>query len=113
MKNLIDKNEIHRLKKALKDKNYKKLEDWAYGIQLQIEDELNKQYRKKLEERIEIYTLVLTYILHFNEGTKFGQKRLTSFINDLHETVYMIYRKELNFMDLIKQLKQDNIDFKF
>ena len=111
MESLIDKNELHRLKKALKNEKDSKLESWAYELQRQIESKVEKEYDKRFDEQTDMFLVLNAYLLHFNSSTKFGGKRLTSFMNDLVETLNMIERKEIDFVDLKEQLEKDNIYF--
>ena len=52
---VITKDEMHRLKKALKSDEVNKLKDWGYGLGLQINSINAKLYRddynKRLHER--------------------------------------------------------------
>ena len=51
----------------------------------------------------------MLYTLHFNEYTKFGNKRLKSVMDDLGVTLKGFYKGEFKREDYIKMLKDDGI----
>ena len=112
---IINRSEIRRLKKALKDKNDDKIIDWAKQFEKQIsrvyEKRANEKTDRDLEGMIELFLFTIRYTLHFNESTKFGNKRIESFMEDLLETVDMFRRGEAVPEDFEKQLEEDNINF--
>lgn len=112
MLSLLDKNELRRLQKAAKDKNVDKLYDWARGLELQLCQQYNKVYEEELEESIDNFILTIVYTLHFNESTRFGNKRIKEFMRDLFETIDMFKRGEAKPQDYQKALKEDGIIYK-
>lgn len=90
-KSILDRNEIRRLQKAARDKDLRKLADWAAQFEESISKEFDAIYKKRtdaeLERMIDIIYLTIMYTLHFNESTMFGKKRIKSFMEDLIATV--------------------------
>ena len=109
LKSLINKDEIRRLEKAARDKDKHKLADWASQFEEQIRQEYNRAYHDELGSAIDIFTLTIVYTLHFNQMTKFGNKRIKDFMDDLYETIDMFRRGEAKPNDYKKQLEDDNI----
>lgn len=112
MVSLLDKNEIHRLKKAAKDNNISKLYDWANQLEYQLSQQYEKAFEQELEDALENFILTIVYTLHFHESTKFGKKRISEFMDDLLETIDMFKRGEAVPEDYKQQLKKDGIIFK-
>ena len=109
LKSLINKDEIRRLEKAARDKDKHKLADWASQFEEQIRQEYNRAYHDELGSAIDIFTLTIVYTLHFNQMTKFGNKRIKDFMDDLFETVDMFRRGEAVPDDYRKELAEDKI----
>ena len=112
MVSLLDKNEIHRLKKAAKDNNINKLYDWAMQLEYQLSQQYEKVFEQELADSLDNFILTIVYTLHFNESTKFGKKRIGEFMDDLLETIDMFKRGEAVPQDYKEQLKKDGIIFK-
>ena len=112
MLSLLDKNEMHRLKKAAKENNMMKLYDWATQLEYQLSQQYERVFEKELEDSIDNFILTIVYTLHFHESTKFGKKRITDFMDDLLETIDMFKRGEAVPQDYKDQLKKDGIIFK-
>ena len=110
IKSGVNKEEIKRLQKAASDKNKTKLADWAKQFEYQVEQEFEKYYREQLGEAIDNFILTMVYSLHFSELTKFGNKRIKEFMDDLLETVDMFRRGEANPEDYRNQLKEHSIN---
>ena len=111
IKSVVNKEEIKRLQRAAVDKNKTKLADWAKQFEYQLTLEFDTWYRKQLEEAVDNLILTMVYSLHFSELTKFGNKRIKEFMDDLLETVDMFRRGEANPEDYQKQLKEHGINF--
>lgn len=109
LESLINKDEIRRLERAARDKNKEKLVDWATQFEEQMRAEYEREYKKELGTSIDNFILTVVYTLHFNEATKFGNKRIKSFVNDLFETVDMFRRGEAVPDDYRKELAEDKI----
>ena len=79
MESLLDRNEIRRLQKAARDKDIRKLADWAS----QFEDSIRQEYEKMFEDRVEEdllssidnFIVAIIYTLHFNEKCKFRRQK--------------------------------------
>ena len=116
IKTLVTRDEIRRLQKAVKDNNKQKLWEWAIQFEKQISQEyekvLEKEIQSQLAESIDIFILTIIYTLHFNEKTRFGDKRISDFMEDLFETVDMFKRGEAVPDDYRKQLADDGIIIK-
>lgn len=114
----ITKEEMHRLKKALKEGELQKLKDWAYGLGLQLDNSIAKQYNEYYEKKLKednLWTIkcmetVLIYTLHFNEKCKFGGNRIKDFMDDFTSCFELITNKECNLEDYIEQLKAEKIE---
>lgn len=109
IKSLINKEELRRLEKAAKDKDKRKLADWARQFEEQICYEYELKFKEELGSFIDILMLTVVYTLHFNESTKFANKRINSFMEDLLETIDMFRRGEAVPEDYREALKKDNI----
>lgn len=108
-KTLITKDELKRLKKALNDKNEKKILDWARDFECQVEQKYQRMYKEELDIAIDNFILTIVYTLRYNEATGFGGKRIDSFMEDLLETIDMFRRGEAVPNDYREQLKKDKI----
>lgn len=108
-KTLITKDELKRLKRALKDKNENKILDWAREFECQVEQKYQRIYKEELDTSIDNFILTIVYTLRYNESTGFGGKRIDGFMKDLLETIDMFRRGEAVPADYRKQLKEDGI----
>lgn len=104
-------NEIRRLEKAARDKDRKKLWEWAEQFENQIKKEYEAVMEEDLGNSIDIMCLALAYTLSFNEKTKFGVERLTDFLDDFFVTVDMFSIGEYSPEDYAKQLEKKGIYF--
>lgn len=110
---MFDTNELNRLQRCAKNKDKKEIIKWGK----EFEDRLNKKYyelyKKQymiwLDETFKDLDTALMYTLHFNEQTRFGNKRLKSVMDDLGMTMRGFYRKEFNREEYNKMLKDDGI----
>lgn len=113
----MNKDEFNRLdrakQKADKKKSQQPLYDWAIQLEQQLSDKTKKFYEERYEEHmrisIEWYLIAMMYVLHFNEKTKFGAKRLQDVMNDIQATA-VLFGKEYSADDYIQQLKDDGIE---
>jgi len=113
----MNKDEFNRLdrakQKADKKKSQQPLYDWAIQLEQQLSDKTKKFYEERYEEHmrisIEWYLIAMMYVLHFNEKTRFGAKRLQDVMNDIQATA-VLFGKEYSAEDYIQQLKDDGIE---
>lgn len=109
IRSLLTREEIRRLEKAAKDKNKKKLAEWAAQFEEQMQFQYELRFKDEMGDFIDILILTVVYTLHFNESTKFGGKRIDSFMNDLLETIDMFGRGEATPEDYREELRKDKI----
>lgn len=74
--------------------------------------EFEQDYIKYLGTAIDHYTIAIAFVLHFGETTKFGNKRLSSVMKDIQETVDLLGRKKYTAKEYLKLLEDDGIDTK-
>ena len=78
----IDKNEVRRLEKAAREKDKRKLLDWAVQFEGQIRNELDKQYEeeyhKNLLDAIDNFCIAIAYTVHFCEHKNFFSQSITT-----------------------------------
>ena len=108
---ITTRDEIRRLEKAARDKDKRKLWEWAIQFENQIKQEYEKNYEQDLGDSIDIMCLALSYTLSYNEKTKFGADRLTDFLDDFFVTVDMFSTGEYSPEDYAKQLETKGIYF--
>lgn len=108
-KKIVNMNEIRRLQKAARDKNINHLVDWFIQFDDQLRREYNQAFESELGEAIDNFILTIVYTLHFNESTKFGNKRINDFMEDLFETIDMFRRGEAVPEDYKQHLEKEGI----
>lgn len=108
---LTTREELRRLEKAARDKDKKKLLEWAEQFENQIKKEYEEVMEEDLGNSIDIMCLALAYTLSYNEKTKFGVDRLTDFLDDFFVTVDMFSTGEYSPEDYAKQLEKKGIYF--
>lgn len=108
---ITTRDEIRRLEKAARDKDKRKLWEWAIQFENQIKQEYERHYEQDLGDSIDIMCLALAYTLSYNEKTKFGPDRLTDFLDDFFVTVDMFSSGEYSPVDYAKQLETKGIYF--
>ena len=110
---MFDKNELRRLERCIKDKNKNKVFEWGQEFERRLNEEFNKQYKERyinvLRERLKDLDIAVIYALHFNEQTKFGNKRLKDFMDDLAATMRGFYQNEFSRNEYEKMLEDDGI----
>lgn len=112
VKELVTKDEIRRLEKAAKDKNKIKLSDWALKFERQIKNEYEKAFKQELDDAVGNFLIAIVYTLHFNEKTKFGNDRITDFMDDLLATIECFKTGEYSPEEYKKILIEQKIHFK-
>lgn len=110
---MFDKNELRRLERCIKDKNKNKVFEWGQEFERRLNEEFNKQYKERyinvFRERLKDLDIAVIYALHFNENTKFGNKRLKDFMDDLAATMRGFYQNEFSRDEYEKMLEDDGI----
>lgn len=109
----MNRNELRRLEKAARDKNKRKLDEWATQFENQISSELMKKYESSYSQQIQyIFDTILIanwYTLHFSEETNLQKADIPSFIEDLLVTVDMFRTGEYTPEDYRQLLEADGI----
>ena len=109
IESLFTRAEIRRLELAARDKNKIKLAEWAGQFEEQVRMEYEKKFQEELADSIDNFILTIVYVLHYNESTRFGKKRLDSFMQDLLATVDNFNNKTYSPEDYRKELAEDGI----
>jgi hypothetical protein len=111
---LFNTNELNRLQRCAKNKDKKEIIKWGQEFEAMLNkkfyDIYKKQYMIWLEETFKDLDTALMYTLHFNEYTKFGNKRLKSVMDDLAITLKGFYKGEFERKDYNKMLTDDGIN---
>lgn len=111
---LFNTNELNRLQRCAKNKDKKEIIKWGQEFEAMLNkkfyDIYKKQYMIWLEETFKDLDTALMYTLHFNEYTKFGNKRLKSVMDDLTVTLKGFYKGEFERKDYNKMLLDDGIN---
>ena len=85
-----------------------KVYNWAKQFEDTVKSELNReyeqQYKEDLERAIEYFIVSIAFVLHFNEKTKFGRKRVFDVLHDIEATVEMFRKKEYEPKDYVQML---------
>ena len=107
-------NELNRLQRCAKNKDKKEIIKWGQEFEAMLNkkfyDIYKKQYMIWLEETFKDLDTALMYTLHFNESTRFGNKRLKSVMDDLAITLKGFYKGEFERKDYNKMLLDDGIN---
>ena len=109
---LFDKNELRRLEKAAREKDKNKLIEWGTIFEKRIVDLYEKEYINILQDSINNFMIAMIFVLHFNERTKFGVKRIDDFMDDFIEVVKGFSRGEFNPQEYEEMLNEDKIILK-
>jgi len=110
---MFDTNELNRLQRCAKNKDKNEIRKWGQDFEHRINEKYYELYKKQyiiwLEETFKDLDIALMYTLHFNEYTKFGNKRLKSVMDDLGESLRGFYKGEFKREEYKKMLKDDGI----
>lgn len=111
--NMFDTNELNRLQRAAKNKDKDAVRKWGEDFEKRLNKKYYEMYRslylKWIDETFKDLEIATMYSLHFNEATKFGTKRLKSFMDDLAMTIKGFYKKEFNREEYKKMLIEDGV----
>lgn len=110
---MFDTNELNRLQRCAKNKDKNEIKKWGQDFEHRINEKYYELYKKQyiiwLEETFKDLDIALMYTLHFNEYTKFGNKRLKSVMDDIAEALRGFYKGEFKREEYRKMLKDDGI----
>lgn len=109
-KKTIDMNEIRRLQKAAREKNISHLVDWLKQLDSSIRQEYEKAFEKSLANAIDDYVVAIAYALRFSEKTKFGEKRIKEFLDDVFISIDMFRTGEYDPEEYKQQLIDSGIN---
>lgn len=109
IESLFTRAEMRRLEKAAREKDKMVLAEWAGQFEEQMRKEYERKFQEELADSIDNFILTIIYVLHYNESTKFGRKRLDSFMSDLLATIDNFNNKTYNPEDYRKELAEDGI----
>lgn len=111
---MFDTNELNRLQRCAKNKDKKEIMKWGQEFEHRINEKYYELYKKQFEiwltETCKDLDTVLLYVLHFNEHTNFGNKRLKSVMQDITSTMKGLGSGEFNREEYNKMLKDDGIN---
>ena len=109
----FDTNELNRLQRCAKNKDKNEIKKWGQDFEHRVNEKYYELYKKQymiwLEETFKDLDIALMYTLHFNEYTKFGNKRLKSVMDDIGEALRGFYKGEFKREEYKKMLKDDGI----
>lgn len=110
---MFDTNELNRLQRCAKNKDKNEIRKWGQDFEHRVNEKYYELYKKQymiwLEETFKDLDIALMYTLHFNEYTKFGNKRLKSVMDDIAEALRGFYKGEFKRDEYKKMLKDDGI----
>ena len=110
---MFDTNELNRLQRCAKNKDKKEIIKWGQEFEERLNNKYQKIYEQKyllwLKETFKDLDIALLYVLHFNEETKFGNKRIKSVMDDLRVIMQGLYKEEFKREDYKKMLIDDGI----
>ena len=113
MKNLVSREEIRRLKRAVKDNNPQILADWLMQYSNQVDMLLRREYESAYQDEIlnserNMLTAVV-YALYFSEENYIDKENLPDFMADLFETLNMYRTGEYTPQEYADILKDAHI----
>ena len=109
LKSLINRDELRRLEKAARDKDKRKLADWAKQFEESMRNEYNMEFKKELDNMVDTFILTIVYTLRYNESTSFGNRRIKGFMDDLLATINNFNDGSYSPEEYREQLLKDGI----
>lgn len=106
---MINREEFRKIKSMNKDELDKWISRREAIIYTTLRKEFEKDYNNQLSGAVDVFTTAIAYSLHFGGDTKFGQKRMTSFLEDLFVTIDMFRTGEYNPNDYKEALEKAGI----
>ena len=108
---LINREEIRRLEKAAREKDKRKLLDWAKQYEDAVRRQYESLYQEEISNSINNFIIAIAYTAHFSEETHLGKKKLPEFMSDLFVTVDMFRTGETDANKYMKDLEKCGIKF--
>lgn len=108
--NNIHRADIRRLWRAAKEKDWTYLTDWLRQFDDQVRKDYENAFQKELSEAIDNFCLAIAYALHFSEKTKFGEKRIKEFLDDVFISIDMFRTGEYDPEEYKQQLIDSGIN---
>lgn len=105
----MDRNELRRLQRAAKDKDIRKLGEWASQFEEQMRQEFDRAYHDELENSINNFCTAIAYTAHFSEETRLDKDKLPSFMEDLFVTIDMFRTGEYKPEEYKKELEKNGV----
>lgn len=107
--NNVYRAEIRRLQKAASQKDWTYLTDWLKQFDDQVRRDYENAFQKELGDAIDNFCIAIAYALRFSEKTKFGNKRIKEFMDDVFVTVDMFTKGEYSPEDYRQELIKSGI----
>ena len=105
----LSRDEYRKIRSMSKEGMEKWLESRNVSIYNSLRKEFENKYQEELACSIDCFITAIAYTLHFSEETHFGQKRLSSFIEDMLVTVDMFRTGEYKPEEYEEELKKAGI----
>lgn len=105
----MNRDEYRKIKSFSKNEMERWLTYDRNMVYNQLRKEFEKHYTDELQCSIDNFIISIAYTLHFNESCKFGQKRLSDFMEDMLVTVDMFRTGEYKPQDYKDELQQAGI----
>lgn len=105
----LSRDEYRKIRSMSKEGMEKWLESRNVSIYNSLRKEFENKYQEELTCSIDCFITAIAYTLHFSEETHFGQKRLSSFIEDMLVTVDMFRTGEYKPEEYEEELKKAGI----
>ena len=108
--NNIHRADIKRVMREAKEKDWTYLTDWLRQFDDQVRKDYENAFQKELSEAIDNFCLAIAYALHFSEKTKFGEKRIKEFLDDVFISIDMFRTGEYDPEEYKQQLIDSGIN---
>lgn len=106
---MLNRDEYRKIKSFSKDEMDRWLTYDRNMVYNQLRKKFENEYQKELQCSIDNFITAIAYTLHFNESCKFGQQRLTDFMEDMLVTVDMFRTGEYKPQDYQEELQKAGI----
>lgn len=105
----LSRDEYRKIRSMSKETMEKWLSNRNAIMYESLRKEFERNYQEELQCSIDCFITAIAYTLHFSEETHFGQKRLSSFIEDMLVTVDMFRTGEYKPEEYEEELKKAGI----